>query len=41
MLALILQRHFEIMRTSGLVGGNGIFERWPDAGVAIGTSAAA
>jgi hypothetical protein len=38
---VILQRHFEAMRTSGLVGGSGTFERWPDAGVTIGTTAAA
>ena len=38
---LVLQRHFVIMRVHGLVGGSGRPGRWPDAGVASGTSAAA
>jgi hypothetical protein len=38
---LILQRHFEIMRALGLVGGSGSSGRWPGAGAATGTSAAA
>jgi hypothetical protein len=38
--ALTIRRHFMIMQVRGLADGSGRLGRWPDAGVAIVTSAA-